>query len=222
MDEYTLDRLKELFARSPGPCPIAFDLLNPDGSAATLRSKQRVRPMRSCSTCRARNVRRRRRRGRSAESHGQPRSANTRSSSSSSEVEELQRLSTAATPDGRPRTRARRDLPIAPRVLHPSGRLAAHAARAPSAAALHARFRPPALHRFLRTARRPRLWRRPGHRRRLRALSRPPGAGHRPPEGPRHQAAPGAQFRPGQAGRLSQGAAPDAPGGQVRPADLHA
>jgi DNA polymerase-3 subunit alpha len=44
MDEYTLDRLKELFVRSPGPCPIAFDLLNPDGSAATLRSQQRVKP----------------------------------------------------------------------------------------------------------------------------------------------------------------------------------
>jgi DNA polymerase-3 subunit alpha len=44
MDEYTLDRLKELFARSPGPCPIAFQLLNADGSAATLRSQQRVKP----------------------------------------------------------------------------------------------------------------------------------------------------------------------------------
>jgi DNA polymerase III subunit alpha len=44
MDEYTLDRLKELFVRSPGPCPIAFDLFNPDGSAATLRSQQRVKP----------------------------------------------------------------------------------------------------------------------------------------------------------------------------------
>jgi DNA polymerase-3 subunit alpha len=43
MDEFTLDRLKELFARSPGPCPISFDLLDPDGSAATLRSNQRVR-----------------------------------------------------------------------------------------------------------------------------------------------------------------------------------
>jgi DNA polymerase-3 subunit alpha len=43
MDEFTLDRLKELFARSPGSCPIAFDLLDPDGSVATLRSDQRVR-----------------------------------------------------------------------------------------------------------------------------------------------------------------------------------
>jgi len=44
MDEYTLDRLKELFARFPGPCPIAFQLRNPDGLAATLRSQQRVQP----------------------------------------------------------------------------------------------------------------------------------------------------------------------------------
>jgi hypothetical protein len=44
MDEYTLDRLKELFVRSPGPCPIAFQLLHSDGTAATLRSQQRVKP----------------------------------------------------------------------------------------------------------------------------------------------------------------------------------
>jgi DNA polymerase-3 subunit alpha len=43
MDEFTLDRLKELFVRSPGSCPIAFDLLDADGSVATLRSNQRVR-----------------------------------------------------------------------------------------------------------------------------------------------------------------------------------
>jgi hypothetical protein len=43
MDEFTLDQLKELFARSPGPCPIAFDLVDPDGSVATLRSNQRIR-----------------------------------------------------------------------------------------------------------------------------------------------------------------------------------
>jgi DNA polymerase III alpha subunit len=42
MDEYTLDQLKELFVRSPGSCPIAFDLLHSDGSVATLRSNQRV------------------------------------------------------------------------------------------------------------------------------------------------------------------------------------
>jgi hypothetical protein len=43
MDEYTLDQLKELFVRSPGPCPIAFDLRDPDGLTATLRSNQRVK-----------------------------------------------------------------------------------------------------------------------------------------------------------------------------------
>ena len=31
MDEYTLDQLKELFVRSPGSCPVAFDLLRPGG-----------------------------------------------------------------------------------------------------------------------------------------------------------------------------------------------
>jgi DNA polymerase-3 subunit alpha len=43
MDEFTLDELKKVFARSPGPCPIAFDLLDSDGCVATLRSNQRVR-----------------------------------------------------------------------------------------------------------------------------------------------------------------------------------
>ena len=43
MDELKLDRLKELFAGAPGTCPIAFDLLTPDGTVATLRSDQRVR-----------------------------------------------------------------------------------------------------------------------------------------------------------------------------------
>jgi len=43
MDEFTLDRLKELFAGSPGPCPVAFELLSPDGAVATLRAEQRVR-----------------------------------------------------------------------------------------------------------------------------------------------------------------------------------
>jgi hypothetical protein len=43
VDEGLLDRLKELFAGSPGPCAIAFDLLDTDGSVATLRSNQRVR-----------------------------------------------------------------------------------------------------------------------------------------------------------------------------------
>jgi DNA polymerase-3 subunit alpha len=44
MDEFTLDRLRELFASKPGTCPVAFDLLSPDGSVATLRAEQRVKP----------------------------------------------------------------------------------------------------------------------------------------------------------------------------------
>jgi DNA polymerase-3 subunit alpha len=44
MDEFTLDRLRELFASKPGTCPVAFELLSPDGSVATLRAEQRVRP----------------------------------------------------------------------------------------------------------------------------------------------------------------------------------
>ena len=43
MDEYTLDQIKTVLAGSPGPCPIAFDLFDPDGSMATLASNQRVR-----------------------------------------------------------------------------------------------------------------------------------------------------------------------------------
>jgi len=42
MDEFTLDQLKALFSGSPGSSPIAFDLIDPDGSVATLRSNQRV------------------------------------------------------------------------------------------------------------------------------------------------------------------------------------
>ena len=44
MDEFTLDRLRELFVSKPGTCPVAFDLLSPDGSVATLRAEQRVKP----------------------------------------------------------------------------------------------------------------------------------------------------------------------------------
>jgi DNA polymerase III subunit alpha len=43
MDEYTLDQIKTVLAGSPGPCPIAFDIFDPDGSMATLASNQRVR-----------------------------------------------------------------------------------------------------------------------------------------------------------------------------------
>jgi hypothetical protein len=44
MDEFTLDRLQELFARKPGPCPVAFDLRSEDGTSAMLQAQQRVRP----------------------------------------------------------------------------------------------------------------------------------------------------------------------------------
>ena len=43
MDEMTLDQIKTVLAGSPGPCPIAFDIFDPDGSMATLSSNQRVR-----------------------------------------------------------------------------------------------------------------------------------------------------------------------------------
>jgi DNA polymerase-3 subunit alpha len=43
IDDFTLDRLRELFVAKPGPCPVVFDLLHADGSAATLRATQRVR-----------------------------------------------------------------------------------------------------------------------------------------------------------------------------------
>ncbi len=47
VDEFTLDRLQELFASKPGPCPVTFELLSADGSMATLMAEQRVRPDRA-------------------------------------------------------------------------------------------------------------------------------------------------------------------------------
>src|SRR5262249_40497659 len=47
MDEFTLDRLQELFSSRPGACPVTFELLSPDGSVATLEAHQRVRPDRT-------------------------------------------------------------------------------------------------------------------------------------------------------------------------------
>jgi hypothetical protein len=44
MDEFTLDRLQELFSRKPGPCQVSFELLSGDGTSATLQAQQRVRP----------------------------------------------------------------------------------------------------------------------------------------------------------------------------------
>jgi DNA polymerase III subunit alpha len=43
MDEMTLDQIKAVLAQSPGPCPIAFDIFDPEGDMATLASNQRVR-----------------------------------------------------------------------------------------------------------------------------------------------------------------------------------
>ncbi len=50
MDEFTLDRLRELFASRPGACPVAFELILPDGSIATLETQQRVRADRELVT----------------------------------------------------------------------------------------------------------------------------------------------------------------------------
>ena len=44
VDPSVLDELKELFTNKPGPCAVAFDLVSPEGSVATLRADQRVRP----------------------------------------------------------------------------------------------------------------------------------------------------------------------------------
>jgi len=42
LSESTLDRLEELFAGSPGPSPVLFEMHAPDGSMAVLHSQQRV------------------------------------------------------------------------------------------------------------------------------------------------------------------------------------
>jgi len=43
MDESILARLDELFVSKPGPCRVAFELVRPDGSIATLEAERRVR-----------------------------------------------------------------------------------------------------------------------------------------------------------------------------------
>jgi DNA polymerase-3 subunit alpha len=43
MDQFTLDRLQQLFASKPGACRVSFELVNPDGSTATLQAERRVR-----------------------------------------------------------------------------------------------------------------------------------------------------------------------------------
>src|SRR6267154_2180215 len=42
LSESTLDRLEELFAGSPGPSPVLFELHSPDGSMAVLQAQERV------------------------------------------------------------------------------------------------------------------------------------------------------------------------------------
>ncbi len=42
LSESTLDRLEELFAGSPGPSPVLFELHSPDGSMAVLQAQARV------------------------------------------------------------------------------------------------------------------------------------------------------------------------------------
>jgi len=44
MDTATLDRLQELLASRPGRCRVAFELLNPDGTMATLEAESGVEP----------------------------------------------------------------------------------------------------------------------------------------------------------------------------------
>ena len=96
-------------------------------------------------------------------------------------------------------------------LLQPDA-VADRAARASSAAAVHARLHQRDLHRLPGAARRPHVRGRSRHRRRPGAARRPAGDDHRPAEGPRHQGARAPQLRHAEAGGLSQGAAPDAHG----------
>jgi DNA polymerase-3 subunit alpha len=43
VNDGVLDELKELFVNKPGSCVVAFDLVSPEGSVATLRADQRVK-----------------------------------------------------------------------------------------------------------------------------------------------------------------------------------
>ena len=38
-----MDRLDALFAKSPGPSTVVFELHSPDGTVATLQSQQRIK-----------------------------------------------------------------------------------------------------------------------------------------------------------------------------------
>jgi len=43
LNEDILDQLEKLFAGSPGPCQVVFELCNPDGSMALVQAQQRVK-----------------------------------------------------------------------------------------------------------------------------------------------------------------------------------
>jgi hypothetical protein len=43
MSEDVLDRLENVFASSPGPCPVVFEMCSADGSVAVLQALQRVK-----------------------------------------------------------------------------------------------------------------------------------------------------------------------------------
>ena len=97
--------------------------------------------------------------------------------------------------------------------------MAAGARGPPSGAADHPRLRRAAVHRLRRDPRRPPLRRRSRHRRRAGAVPRPAGDGRGAPEGQRHQAEDLPQLRLRASRGLPQGAAGDAAGREVRPAD---
>lgn len=43
LHEDALDRLEDLFAASPGPCQVVFELCNADGSVAVVQAQQRIK-----------------------------------------------------------------------------------------------------------------------------------------------------------------------------------
>jgi hypothetical protein len=43
LSEEILDRLKDVLASSPGPCPVVFEMCSPDGCVAVLQAQQRVK-----------------------------------------------------------------------------------------------------------------------------------------------------------------------------------
>jgi hypothetical protein len=43
LSEDVLDRLEDVLASSPGPCPVVFEMCSPNGSVAVLQAQQRVK-----------------------------------------------------------------------------------------------------------------------------------------------------------------------------------